>query len=737
MLLFIFLCFVSGSYRFLEEDEKREMMAIEAEQESQVELWGRVDWVKKTQYGCAITLSQAELRRQDGSEMSDQINIYAYVSDAGMILPGDWILAEGVLKDFEQAHNPGEFDSLSYYRSLGFHSAMDIKVIKLVREASLPIYRYLIMLRESFRETFQRICTPEANGIYQAMLLGEKSELDAELKELYSSGGISHILAISGLHIAVIGMGLYRILRRFGGFKMSGFFAGGMMCLYVMLTGSGVSACRAGTMFVIQLVSFVCRRSYDMLSAVALALILILWDNPMYLFHSGCQLSFGAVLAIGMIYPIFVEVTQAKRSVYKAFLSSIAVSFVTFPILAWNFYEISPYSVILNLIVIPCMTFVMLSGILGGLAGLWHTHPIGLWTGRFFVALGQNILDLYEWLCESLKLIPGSRIVTGKPELWIIGVYYILLVAEVLFLQRKVDVETAVNKNRTDKNVLSLIGVLVIFTGLLCLRIQTGLFVCFIDVSQGDGIYIETPEHMKLLVDGGSTDKKNLYEDTLLPFLKSQGVSKLDYAIISHPDEDHVSGVKELLAEGDIRVKMLIMPEIRADMQDEAYLEVVELAKRSGAQVRFISEGDAMRYGKLHISCLYPYESLYTNDRNEYSTVLEVSYEDFDMLLTGDIGERAEQYIMEYLTKTGIETKYEVLKVAHHGSKDSSSEAFLEVVSPQIAVISCGVNNRYGHPHESVIKRLGDCGCKIMRTDLQGAITIEVEKEMRVYGHTE
>lgn len=744
LLLLCFVCFLSGSYRFHVEEEKRTAIVVKAEQELQVELWGRVDWVKETQYGYVLTLSQTELRSKEDSEEMEGIKLYAYIADAGLIMPGDWIRANGIMKEFKQARNPGEFDSRAYYHSLGFHSALDITEVMLVREAAFPVYRYLIKLREAFQKTFEDICTPEANGIYQAMLLGEKSELDAEVKELYSEGGISHVLAISGLHIAVIGMGLYRILRKLGGFRFSGLLSGVVMTLYVMLTGSGVSACRAGSMFVIQLCSFVCRRSYDMLSGAALACIVILWENPMYLFHSGCQLSFGAVFAIGMVYPVLVEVTQAKHSLYKAFLSSISVSFVTFPILAWNFYEISPYSILLNLIVIPCMTLVMLSGILGGLAGLWHTHPIGLWAGRFFIALGQNILNLYEWLCESMKLIPGSRIITGKPELWVIGMYYALLVMGVLILIRKVSNKSATNRKAGKKvvvwkgvtgNVLSLIGVLVILTGLLCLRIQTGLFVCFIDVSQGDGIYIETPEHMKILVDGGSTDKKNLYEDTLLPFLKSQGVSKLDYAIISHPDEDHVSGLKELLREGRIEVKELIMPGIRADMQDEAYLELIALAKQNGSEVRFISEGDSMRYGELQLICLYPYEGLYTNDRNEYSTVLEVSYGDFDMLLTGDIGERAEQYIVEYLTKTGKEKKYEVLKVAHHGSKGSSSEVFLEAVSPQMAVISCGVNNRYGHPHENVIERLDKHGNEIMRTDLQGAVVIEVEKEMKAYGY--
>ena len=780
MVLLLFSCFLCGSYRMHEENEKRKAILSEVEKAQEIKLWGRVDWVKETQYGYALTLSQTELLVQGAGEPHktlEGMKLYAYVADVGQVMPGDWLEAEGVIRDFKQARNPGEFDSLSYYRSLGFHSAIDITEMIFVREAIIPVYRYLIGLREGFQKAFEQICTPEANGIYQAMLLGEKSELNEEIKELYSEGGISHILAISGLHIAVIGMGLYRFLRRFGGFRFSGLVAGAVLTLYVMLTGSAVSACRAGIMFVIQLVSYVCRRSYDMLSAAALALLFILWDNPMYLFHSGCQLSFGAVFAIGMMYPLLAEITQAKHFVYKAFLSSISVSFVTFPILAWNFYEISPYSILLNLIVIPCMTLVMLSGILGGLAGLGQMYLTGLWegrypdlwnaviqelgnaassdlwAGRFFIALGQKILELYEWLCESIRLLPGSRVVTGKPELWVIAVYYVLLVAGMLFLRWKVLGEAdgrvtdiglgdgCGNKAKTSgrwracRDMLALMGALAMLTAFLCLRIRTGITVSFIDVSQGDGIYIETPERMRILVDGGSTDKKNLYDNTLLPFLKSQGVSRLDFAIVSHPDEDHVSGLKELLREGRIEVEELVMPKISVDMQDEAYLELVALAKQSGANVRFVSQGDAMRCGELQLTCLYPYEGLHTDDRNEYSTVLEVSYEEFDMLLTGDIGERAEQYIAKYLREA--DKTYEVLKVAHHGSKNSSSEEFLEAVSPQIAVISCGMNNRYGHPHENVIERLDKHGYEIMRTDLHGSVIIEFGKELRVYGYAE
>lgn len=711
---FCLLCFLGGNYRIRVEENRWKAAEEAAEWENAV-IWARVDWVKETPYGCAITLSQAQLQRENGEKLSQELKLYAYMSDAGAVTTGDWIQAEGSVRIFEKADNPGEFDSLCYYRSLGFHAAMDIAQISCVRSSVLPLYRCLTALRESLREVFSVICTPEAAGIYQAMLLGERSGLEKELKELYSAGGISHILAISGLHIAVIGMGMYRICRRFGGFSFSGLIAGGLLSLYVMFTGSAVSACRAGIMFVVQLCSFVCRRSYDMLSAAAFALILILWDNPMYLFHSGCQLSFGAVFAIGLIYPVLVEALHAEHAIVQAFLSSLSVSLVTFPVLAWNFYELSPYSIGLNLIVIPCMTLVMLSGILGGLLGLRY-----IWMGRFWIGLGQEILKLYRWLCELTKQIPGNQIIMGKPELWVLGLYYVLLVAGILCLRGMTQKEREERK-QAGKRGLFLAGLCSVLLAALCIKRQPELYVCFLDVSQGDGCYIEL-QGVKLLVDAGSSDKKELYEDILLPFLKARGAAELDYIVVSHPDEDHISGIRTLLEERRIAVRQLVLPKISENMQDEAYMELIELAGKSGVQVVKISAGDRISGGNWQICCLYPYEGLYTTDRNEYSAVLEVSCGALDILFTGDIGEETEEYLVPYLEKS--EKTYEILKVAHHGSGASSGRRFLEAVKPQLAVISCGKNNQYGHPHEETVKRLQECGCQIVRTDKQGAYQI-------------
>lgn len=698
-LLLLSICLLAGAMRYLQAERKQ---VDETVLNTQVEIRGRIDWIQETAYGRRLLLSKVEIR---GVEQAD-FQLCAYSSSGEVLYPGDEVQLFCVLEEFERARNPGEFDSYEYYHSLGCQYACRVTELTSVREPKLPIYRVLMTIRGRLRTVFQEICIPEASGVYQAMLLGEKTELLPETKELYSENGISHILAISGLHIAVLGMGLYRLCRRVGGFGSSGLAAGLLIQLYVMMTGSAVSASRAGIMFAIQLFSHVCKRSYDMLSAAAAALLILLWQNPYYIYNSGCQLSFAAVFAIGAVYPVLVEAFAINKTLWKSLLSSIAVSLVTFPILAWSFYELSPYSLILNLLVIPCMTLVMLSGLLGGVAGI--IYPMA---GRFFVALGQGILLGYEWLCRIIRMLPGSRIVTGRPELVILVMYYLLLMGGVWLLKK------TVRWHRWA--AVCLLGLLPM---LLIVRTNREFTVCFLDVSQGDGIYLETPEGLHILVDGGSSDEKKLYQYTLLPFLKYQGVSRLDIAIVTHPDEDHVSGLKQLLQEDDVSVGVLLLPEIEEELQDEAYRELITLAREHGTKVSVLSQGDRLKQGQLVMTCLYPYEGIRTEDRNSYSTVLEVCYGEFAMLLTGDIDEVGESYLVREVLQT--EKEYDVLKVAHHGSRYSTTEAFLEVVKPRMAVISCGEDNSYGHPHKETLERLEQAGSKIYVTAESGAVIL-------------
>lgn len=712
----LMLCFCLGMCRFFYEESKRGLGHLIIEN-AVVELQGRVDEVKETAYGVTLMLSNVAITGEEHSSLK----LVASTSEADGIMPGDRIRAYGMLKEFDRARNPGEFDSYLYYRSLGCQYSCELKSITGMRRPRVSIYRMLVIARSRLQSIYRDICTEDASGVYQAMLLGEKSELLTETKELYSDGGISHILAISGLHIAVLGMGIYQALRRVGGFRSSGMLAGLVIGLYVLMTGLAVSAYRAAIMFVIQIMSLIVKRSYDMLLAAAAALLFLLWQNPWYLFYSGCQLSFGAVFAIGLVYPSLSYIFEAERPMTKALLSSLSVSLVTFPILSWSFYELSPYSIVLNLLVIPLMTLVMVSGLLGGIAGLFWLDA-----GKFLVALGQYILKLYEYLCKLLRLLPYSQYLTGKPSLTILLLYYLFLICIVAVCAIVSGQQRGIEERERTKirlpYKLFLAGSLFLLPLFLGIRVQKNLYVCFLDVSQGDGIFIQTEDNIRILVDGGSADKKNLYQRSLLLFLKSRGVNALDFAVVTHPDEDHISALKELIEQEEISLYQLLLPRISEQLQDEAYNSLRELARQRGVIVGYLSQGDRLQAGDLKITCLYPYRGLITEGRNGYSTVLEVEYKKYSMLLTGDLDKAGEEYLIKHALSK--EKRYTILKVAHHGSKYSTTKEFLEKVTADYAVISCGKRNRYGHPHDEVLQRLKESGIQVRITAEEGAIQV-------------
>ncbi len=370
----LMLCFCLGCAVFFIEENKRSLGHLISEN-AVVELQGRVDEVKETAYGITLMLSHVVIV----GEKHSSLKLVASASETDGIMPGDRIRAYGMLKEFDRARNPGEFDSYLYYRSLGYQYSCEIKSIAGMRRPRISVYRMLVIVRSRLQSIYRDICTEDASGVYQAMLLGEKSELLTETRELYSDGGISHILAISGLHIAVLGMGLYQALRRVGGFRSSGMLAGLVIGLYVLMTGLAVSAYRAAIMFVIQITSLIVKRSYDMLSAAAAALLFLLWQNPCIFFIVDASFRLAQYLLLGLCILRFLIFFEAERPMTKALLSSLSVSLVTFPILSWSFYELSPYSIVLNLLVIPLMTFVMVSGLLGGISGLFWLDAGKFW----------------------------------------------------------------------------------------------------------------------------------------------------------------------------------------------------------------------------------------------------------------------------------------------------------------------------------------------------------------------
>lgn len=625
---------------------------------------------------------------------------------------GDSIQAYGRLKAFEKARNEGGFDSRKYYSSIGISYRMSVEMIEIQNQSRQSLVYYLSLLQKRIRHVYEQISTQQDAGVFSSMVLGDKSNLDREVKALYQMNGIAHLLAISGLHISLIGMTIYKALKRLGiGFGMS-FAAGGLVVIsYGLLTGNGISAVRAVVMCLLMMLAQLLGRTYDCLSALGTAAVLLLWENPFVLYNGGFLLSFSAILGIALIYPVlenmFIqkEIPIILKYVWSSLLISISVNMATFPVILSSYYEFPLYAVFLNIIVVPFMTLLMLSAVAAGLVGMINTTA-----GIFLIGLAHYILKFYELLCNIVSKLPYSVMITGKPQKIVMVLYGICVCCFVYAAgQKKIQYHKAML-------LLPVIGVLLLLSGR-----KGGFEIDMIDVGQGDGILMMTPEKQVYLFDGGSSDEENLVANILLPLLKYKGIRKIDYAVVSHSDEDHISGILQIMKEETFQISTLILPEIKAYEEDANYCGLLSEARQKGIAIQYAKAGDEIGTGQVSVRCLHPEKDYEYTSANDYSAVYLITYGQFRMLMTGDAEQKAEQSMLNLEQLLDIH----ILKVGHHGSKTSTGHAFLEAVKPEAAVISCGKNNRYHHPSEEVVERLKQAGVQTFVTAWHGEIIIQ------------
>ena len=522
------------------------------------------------------------------------------------------------------AANPGQFDLRQYYKSLGYlYYIEEPEVISVSGGKNRIVYR-LDSLKTSLKAVYRKCCTATDAGVYAAMVTGDRSDMDSTISELFSAAGIGHILAISGLHISLIGMGLYKLLRRIGFLcPMSAIVSGIFVVLFGVMTGNSVSATRAIVMFVCAVNAQVLGRRYDILSAVSLSAIILILKNPYVIANSGFLLSFMAIAGVAVV-------TDGFSVKWLRWLTGpAAIQLATLPIILWFYYEVPVYSVFLNLIVVPLMSLIMISALGCGLLGL-----ISIPAGCFFAGAGHYILILFQYGSELMLSLPGSVFVAGRPELWQVMVYYILLF---LFSQRKRvvvwiekravrrcgEAECEVKKHRevgreavkggarkgeagkcearkceaekpeAGKCVMGanifLRSLLVIAVIILLTRGRSGLEVTFLDVGQGDAIFISLPNGGNVFIDGGSTSSKNIYEKVIEPFLKYKGVRRLDFLFLTHSDADHENGWAQALS-GNAYIPDIYNLVLNGSDYSK-YLELRERALKYGA-----SEYGALKY---------------------------------------------------------------------------------------------------------------------------------------------
>ena len=696
----------------------REEEFFREEYEDGVVLQGTVQSVKEKDGTLEVVLKNCETEDADGETLR---SVLCYLNeDSEFPAVGEKIRVFGEGKAADPARNPGVFDHQLYCRAKGISGIIYADGYTGMGGKAHIVSDSLYRIRRQLSGRLKLIALPEDAGILSAVLLGEKEDLDSAVYELYRKNGISHLLAISGLHISIVGLGIWKLFRKGGaGFWISGIFAGGFLIAYGMMVGSGPSVVRAVSMAGLSFLAAAAGRTYDLPTAMCIPALGLLLTHPYLLTQASFQLSFLAVISLvypGRLFSARGETffTNEKFSAAaSAFFVSLSLQMVTAPVVCWHSFGIPVYGVFLNLLVIPLMTYVVLSGFIG-LGGAHY------------------ILKLYEVVCNGSGKLPGAELVVGQPEVWKIGCYYGLVVAGAIIYERGMKIaEKSCDKFQEKKHRLIFLCAawLLAFFFLLPSR-PAGLSVTFLDVGQGDGIVLRFASRT-ILVDCGSSQQKSVGEKVLVPYLRSQGVTYVDLAVMTHGDQDHINGIRYLLEhpESGIRLGGLMMPKAG---NDEIYGKMAELAKEQEIPVYYAAAGDRIENiaGKgMYMECLSPDGEEKFSDRNEESLVFRVTYDRFYMMLMGDLETGGEENLVE----SGVLSPVTVLKAGHHGSATSSGENFLEKLSPEITVLSYGRKNRYGHPAKEVKERLGNIGSEILETGISGAVMIETDgKKMKV-----
>ena len=643
---------------------------------------------------------------------------------------GMHVRLEGMLVLPELPRNPGQFNRRIYESGKKIDFYLENPTVLEVKEQRSGVREVVEIWKTEMMNRCEKIYQDEEAGILEAMLFGEKSELSGDIKELYQAAGISHVLVISGLHISLLALAVAGILRRLG-FPMPVWvmLSVGVLAGYGILIGQPTTAVRALLMFFVLQGARLLGRSYDLLSALAFSGILMLLDNPDLILDGGCRLSFCAVIGVGWYVSeknkIFRSIGEkekrknrgkgGKGSSAGAILENIRAGWYlwlfTLPVMLDTFYQVSVVGILWNLVAIPLLPVIIASGGLGVVLAGWN-----IFLGSLAGSPAYGMLQLYQEIGNISEKLPVGMWTPGQPSKPVIAGYYLVIFLLVL-------VEKQLIKREKRWKIRKIFPGMELCSMLLLLLLMAHPWqqrekITFLDVGHGDASMLQSGGQT-LLLDGGSTSQKNVGTYVILPYIKQQGISCLEAVVLTHTDQDHINGVTEVLEEGKkgwLTVKNLMYPYWMEGTEQGKQLK--KLAEEAGDSCRKIRAGDRLTIGKAEAVVLYPKEQEKIAEPNAGSLVLFWKWEGVRAMFTGDLPEEKERELLQNLPAC------EILQVGHHGSATSTCREFLEQVQPSLAVISCAMKNRYGHPSPDTVERLKKTGCEIRYTMRSGAITI-------------
>lgn len=669
---------------------------------------------------------------------------------------GDKITFAGVYIKPEMQRNYLGFDYSEYLKQLKICGTIKCEKIAVIKQNQAnKIFQISNKISNKIISDTKKILKEETSSILLGLILGYKVDIDKEIQENFRSASMSHILAVSGLHVTYVILGVSLILKNTIGKKVTYILSIIILVMYMFITNFSPSVTRAGIMGIIMLFSKIIYRKNDIYTSISISLLLILIYNPFLIQNLGLLLSYGGVIGIVLFNKNILKILknikinnkvykykirpriQKKLDKIKEIISvSISVQVVILPIILYNLNTFNPYFLISNLFLSILIGPIVIFGFLFILVVLINSKIAGTFSN--IVQVEIQILMFISKVGE----LPKSKIYIVTPSLFSIIIYYLFLMVSfqiyVIYFSK--------NPNKTQirvRNLIALIKLKFRKNKIMARKVLIGTFlvfivvsfipgnlkIYFIDVGQGDSSLIVTPRNKTILIDGGGSSNSDfdVGESTLIPYILDRGFTKIDTVIISHFDNDHIGGILTLMEELKVG-KVYISKQIENSTNYQKFLEIVNTKK---IKVYEVKAGNRICIDKnLYFDVLWPMEKqITTNVLNNNAIVCNLHYRNFSMLFTGDIEEIAEQDILNLYSENQNLLKADILKVGHHGSKTSSTEKFLNLVKPRTAVIGVGENNNFGHPNESVLERLNNLQCKIYRTDLNGEILIEVNKK--------
>ena len=700
-------------------------------------------------------------------------------------LPGQICSVKGHFLELSPATNEGEFSLPSYYKGEGISGVFQAKTIELVRGESSPFAKELFTLKQSLGNRIDALFPEETAGFLKSLFLGERSGITLSEKSLYQSAGISHILAISGLHLSLLGGFFYRLLRKIKlSSLLSSLITSFFLFSYFLFIGSSHSAFRALFMLFLRFAAIQLGKGKDLLSQLSFALLFLLWLNPLSLYSIGMQCSFFTLFVFFLLEERPGKAVRKKKEKalskickkhtlgfskhpslllkFPAYLSKLIPcllstlphrlqgSFLFYlamlPLFSLTQFSFPLYAPLLNLLLLPLLPFFFLLGAVSIFLSYLPEQDFLLlrllsFSSRFLLNL---LFQIFHLFMEKSLTLPFSQILLGKMQVLSVMFYFLFLYLLFFFPKAK------------SLSLLLSLGFLLSLP-LYLPNPPKELEIAALDVGQGDGFVLRKGA-LVFTIDNGSTSKNLFPEQIFFPYCKAKRIQHIDYALLTHCDRDHISGIQALLEKNpSISLSHLILP--ASALQDHRYDLLKRLAYNHGADVSYWQKGDELVFSEqgiclstkktawaenpstskkrgpdtkghqLHIRCFYPNDASYMEEANAHSIGCLLEYGHFRMLFTGDMPKESEEALLENCRETEASPIVDVLKLAHHGSKTSSCPSFLSETRAKFALFSYGKKNRYGHPHKSTVENCKKYRLFPLETAKLGEILIKTNGE--------